>query len=269
MADKKITPKARGLARHDGDRKTGGRDPGDQGAQKSDEAKKRAKKGLHDRRNLRARARDRPGPVCVSPGHSPRGRTVRLRLRRVTTTAVDGEARRGDGADPAVRRARPPRRSRASPSGARSAATAGAPTCSTRATSRPTCSSWSTAASRSARSPRAATASSTPRSTGPQFFGELGRARRACRGRRPRSRSRSPTVWRAGGGLHRVPRPRSRTPRRAILRALARQVQSHEAFVEDLLYLDLKGRVAKRLLQLVSPSLDELPDGRRGRARRS
>jgi CRP/FNR family transcriptional regulator/CRP/FNR family cyclic AMP-dependent transcriptional regulator len=46
---------------------------------------------------------------------------------------------------------------------------------------------------------------------------------------------------------------------RAILRALARQVQSHEAFVEDLLYLDLKGRVAKRLLQLVSPSLDELP----------
>jgi CRP-like cAMP-binding protein len=46
---------------------------------------------------------------------------------------------------------------------------------------------------------------------------------------------------------------------RAILRALAQQVQSHEAFVEDLLYLDLKGRVAKRLLQLVSPSLKELP----------
>jgi CRP/FNR family cyclic AMP-dependent transcriptional regulator len=47
---------------------------------------------------------------------------------------------------------------------------------------------------------------------------------------------------------------------RSILRALARQVQSHEAFVEDLLYLDLKGRVAKRLLQLVTPSLDELPE---------
>src|SRR5207302_4832984 len=46
---------------------------------------------------------------------------------------------------------------------------------------------------------------------------------------------------------------------RALLRALARQVQAHEAFVEDLLFLDLKGRVAKRLLQLVSPSLDELP----------
>jgi CRP/FNR family transcriptional regulator/CRP/FNR family cyclic AMP-dependent transcriptional regulator len=47
---------------------------------------------------------------------------------------------------------------------------------------------------------------------------------------------------------------------RALLRALARQVTSHEAFVDDLLFLDLKGRVAKRLLQLVAPSLDELPE---------
>lgn len=46
---------------------------------------------------------------------------------------------------------------------------------------------------------------------------------------------------------------------RALLRALARQVQAHEALVEDLLFLDLKGRVAKRLLGLVSPSLEELP----------
>jgi CRP-like cAMP-binding protein len=46
---------------------------------------------------------------------------------------------------------------------------------------------------------------------------------------------------------------------RALLKALAAQIQSSEAFVEDLLFLDLKGRVAKRLLQLVSPSLDELP----------
>ena len=46
---------------------------------------------------------------------------------------------------------------------------------------------------------------------------------------------------------------------RAILRALARQVQSHEAFVEDLLYLDLKGRVAKRLLQMITPDLEDLP----------
>jgi CRP/FNR family transcriptional regulator/CRP/FNR family cyclic AMP-dependent transcriptional regulator len=47
---------------------------------------------------------------------------------------------------------------------------------------------------------------------------------------------------------------------RALLRALARQVQAHEALVEDLLFLDLKGRVAKRLLGLVTPSLDEVPE---------
>lgn len=46
---------------------------------------------------------------------------------------------------------------------------------------------------------------------------------------------------------------------RALLRALARLVQEHEALVEDLLFLDLKGRVAKRLLGLVSPTLEELP----------
>ena len=46
---------------------------------------------------------------------------------------------------------------------------------------------------------------------------------------------------------------------RALLGALARQVAAHEALVEDLLFLDLKGRVAKRLLGLVSPSLDERP----------
>ncbi len=46
---------------------------------------------------------------------------------------------------------------------------------------------------------------------------------------------------------------------RAMLRALARQIQEHEALVEDLLFLDLKGRVAKRLIGLVSPSFDELP----------
>jgi CRP/FNR family transcriptional regulator, cyclic AMP receptor protein len=45
----------------------------------------------------------------------------------------------------------------------------------------------------------------------------------------------------------------------ALLSALASQIQASEAFVEDLLYLDLKGRVAKRLLQLVAPSLEELP----------
>ena len=46
---------------------------------------------------------------------------------------------------------------------------------------------------------------------------------------------------------------------RALLRALARQVRAHESLVDDLLFLDLKGRVAKRLLGLVSPSFEELP----------
>ena len=45
----------------------------------------------------------------------------------------------------------------------------------------------------------------------------------------------------------------------ALLRSMAKQIESHEAFVEDLLHLDLKGRVAKRLLQLGAPNLDRLP----------
>jgi CRP-like cAMP-binding protein len=46
---------------------------------------------------------------------------------------------------------------------------------------------------------------------------------------------------------------------REVLRALARQVQEHQAFADDLLSLDLKGRVAKRLLQMGTPSLADLP----------
>src|SRR3954451_13379223 len=45
----------------------------------------------------------------------------------------------------------------------------------------------------------------------------------------------------------------------ALLRALAQQVVEHESVVEDLLFLDLKARVAKRLLALVSTSWDDLP----------
>ena len=47
---------------------------------------------------------------------------------------------------------------------------------------------------------------------------------------------------------------------RALMRALARQIAGHEGLIEDLLFLDLKGRVAKRLLGLVSPSFDEPPE---------
>jgi CRP-like cAMP-binding protein len=93
----------------------------------------------------------------------------------------------------------------------------------------------------------------------PQFFGELG-----VLGQQPRSAAalalEDTEVWRAGGAVLLEFLIEEPTAARALLRALARQVLSQEAFVEDLLYLDLKGRVAKRLLQLVSPSLDELPD---------
>jgi CRP/FNR family cyclic AMP-dependent transcriptional regulator len=47
---------------------------------------------------------------------------------------------------------------------------------------------------------------------------------------------------------------------RVLLRALARQIAEHEALVEDLLFLDLKGRVAKRLIGLCTPSFEELPE---------
>jgi CRP/FNR family transcriptional regulator/CRP/FNR family cyclic AMP-dependent transcriptional regulator len=47
---------------------------------------------------------------------------------------------------------------------------------------------------------------------------------------------------------------------RNVLRALARQVHADQSLVDDLLFLDLKGRVAKRLLQMVTPSLEHLPD---------
>jgi len=46
---------------------------------------------------------------------------------------------------------------------------------------------------------------------------------------------------------------------RELLGALARQILEHQAFADDLLFLDLKGRVAKRLLQMGTPSLEDLP----------
>ena len=46
---------------------------------------------------------------------------------------------------------------------------------------------------------------------------------------------------------------------REVLAALARQVRASQAFVDDLLFLDLRGRVAKRLLQMGTPTLAELP----------
>jgi CRP/FNR family transcriptional regulator, cyclic AMP receptor protein len=93
----------------------------------------------------------------------------------------------------------------------------------------------------------------------PQFFGELG-----VLGMMPRTATAAAleetTVWVVPGEAFLDFLTMHPDVSRALLRALARQVQAHEAFTEDLLFLDLKGRVAKRLLQLVSPSLDDLPD---------
>jgi len=92
----------------------------------------------------------------------------------------------------------------------------------------------------------------------PQFFGELG-----VLGGMPRTATaialEDSSVWTVSGEVFLDFLAEHPDASRSLLRALARQVQAHEAFTEDLLFLDLKGRVAKRLLQLVSPSLDELP----------
>jgi CRP/FNR family transcriptional regulator, cyclic AMP receptor protein len=93
---------------------------------------------------------------------------------------------------------------------------------------------------------------------GPQFFGELGVLGGMARTAAALALEES-SVWTVQGPTFVEFVTEESAASRAILRALARQVQSHEAFVEDLLFLDLKGRVAKRLLQLVAPSLDDLP----------
>lgn len=92
----------------------------------------------------------------------------------------------------------------------------------------------------------------------PQFLGELG-----VFGDLPRSADLltldESDVW-SGPGQHFlgfvIAQPAAA---REVLAALARQVQESQAFVDDLLFLDLRGRVAKRLLQMGTPSLAELP----------
>ena len=93
----------------------------------------------------------------------------------------------------------------------------------------------------------------------PQFFGELGVLGDMARTASALAREES-DVWVVSAEMFLAFLSGQAPASRAILRALSRQVVSHEAFVDDLLYLDLKGRVAKRLLQLVTPSLDEIPE---------
>ena len=92
----------------------------------------------------------------------------------------------------------------------------------------------------------------------PQFLGELG-----VLGEMPRTASvvtlDDSTVWTVPAEDFVTFLTQQPAASRAMLRALAQQVHAQEAFVDDLLFLDLKGRVAKRLLQFVTPSLDVLP----------
>jgi CRP-like cAMP-binding protein len=92
----------------------------------------------------------------------------------------------------------------------------------------------------------------------PQFFGELGVLSEQRRTATALALE-DCTVWVVGGARFMAFLSEQFEATKALLRGLASQIQAHEAFVEDLLFLDLKGRVAKRMLQLVSPSLDELP----------
>jgi CRP-like cAMP-binding protein len=92
----------------------------------------------------------------------------------------------------------------------------------------------------------------------PQFLGELG-----VLGDLPRSADLltldDSDVWSAPGETFIGFVTSQPTASQQLLSALARQIQEHQAFADDLLYLDLKGRVAKRLLQMGTPSLDDLP----------
>jgi CRP/FNR family cyclic AMP-dependent transcriptional regulator len=93
----------------------------------------------------------------------------------------------------------------------------------------------------------------------PQFFGELGVLGDMQRTSTARAME-DTVVWAIPGADFLDFLADHPEASRALLRALARQIAQHEALVEDLLFLDLKGRVAKRLIGLVSPSFDELPD---------
>lgn len=92
----------------------------------------------------------------------------------------------------------------------------------------------------------------------PQFIGELG-----VFGEIPRSADvlalDESAVWTVDGTTFLAFVTTHPAAARSLLAALARQVHEHQAFADDLLFLDLKGRVAKRLLQMGTPSLDDLP----------
>jgi CRP/FNR family transcriptional regulator, cyclic AMP receptor protein len=92
----------------------------------------------------------------------------------------------------------------------------------------------------------------------PQFLGELG-----IFGELPRSADLltldDSEIWASDGAGFLDFVTTQPAAARQVLAALARQVQEHQAFADDLLFLDLRGRVAKRLLQMGTPTLADLP----------
>jgi CRP/FNR family cyclic AMP-dependent transcriptional regulator len=92
----------------------------------------------------------------------------------------------------------------------------------------------------------------------PQFLGELG-----IFGELPRSADLLTLddceIWASDGGRFLDFVTTQPAAARQVLAALARQVQEHQAFADDLLFLDLRGRVAKRLLQMGTSTLADLP----------
>jgi CRP-like cAMP-binding protein len=92
----------------------------------------------------------------------------------------------------------------------------------------------------------------------PQFFGELGVLGEMLRSTTAEALEDS-LVWAVRGEHFMNFLDEQPHAARGLLRALSRQIAAHESLVDDLLFLDLRGRVAKRLLGLVS-SLDDVPD---------
>lgn len=95
----------------------------------------------------------------------------------------------------------------------------------------------------------------------PAFLGELG-----VLGEMPRTASglalETSKVWTIEGGLFLDFLAEHPMTARALIRALARQIDAYGSLVDDLLFLDLRGRVAKRLIGLVSRRFDRpAPDG--------
>jgi CRP-like cAMP-binding protein len=92
----------------------------------------------------------------------------------------------------------------------------------------------------------------------PQFFGELG-----VLGGRGRTATalvlEDSIVWGASADRFLGFLEAHFEATRVLLQRMAAQIQDHETFTEDLIHLDLKGRVAKLLLRTASPELEPLP----------